>query len=640
MWVNSMCNKTALLEIALSKLVSAFLENARRFPKQEAVVEGERSITYAELDAVSNRIALHLQQTYRNTANATVQVVGVALPRSIENIACWLGAAKAGIAYAPIAQDWPQARIWNIVRRCQIKVVITCAEWADVIPDEWPVDVLDVAALCGVAEEAPEIEARCVRADEGALPLYVIHTSGSTGEPKSVALTHENAYAVLRDPAEFGVRRHDRMAHVIAVTFDLSMMEVWGALLHAGTIVVTETNITLDAERLKIHIARFGIRWAILSTGVFNVLSTQDASVLKAMRDVCICGEMPNREAIMRVCAACPETTILNCYGPAECTIYVTRERITPQSLEPAVVPAGLPICGAEIMIADDDMTVLPCTEVGEVLIGGPCVGLGYLGDEERTARAFVNVPGVSGRVYRTGDYGSVDAHGRLTVLGRKDNQVKVSGRRVELGEICSTVMGAPDVKMAFIALTQGAEKELAAYIIPSSVAVLEDATLRAQFMATLKDHMLAHLPEYMAPRHYMLVETLPLNAHGKVDRARLPEVTAQTGLSDGSILGMFRDVLGYGDFGFQDSFFEMGGTSIKAARLIGEIRQATKVPVPFSLLLEEHTAAKVQAYVDAARAADGDGLEAPREAAPVKFSFRRRVNRSAAHVKASGNER
>ena len=639
-WVNIMCNNNASLELNETRLIASFLENARLFPDQEAVVDGEQSITYAELDAVSNRIAARLQRSYSQTPEQPVKVVGVLLPRSIGNVACWLGAAKAGIAYAPIGRDWPSARIQGILRRCSIKVVLTGGDCAAIIPRDLPVEVLDVADFLDMPDNAPAIEIRVQKSrDEESLPLYVIHTSGSTGEPKSVALTHANTYAVLQNPSEYGVRKHDRMAHVIAVTFDLSMMEVWGSLLHAGTIIVTETEVSLDAERLKSHISRYDICWAILSTGVFNILSTQDVTTLKSMRDVCICGEMPNREAIMKVCAACPGTTIHNCYGPAECTIYVTRESITPKSLEPAVVPAGRPIAAAGILIVDDDMRPLPPGSVGEVLISGPCVGLGYIGDAKRTGRAFVHLPYLEGPVYRTGDYGTLDEHGSLTVFGRKDNQIKISGRRVELGEICSTAMRAPDVKMAFISLTQGADRELVAYVTPESPAMLTDRNLRARFVAGLKDHMLGRLPEYMVPRHYILVDSLPLNTHGKVDRSRLPTVPTPTLVEDGSILGMFREVLGNCDYRLQDSFFDAGGTSIKAARLIGAIRQATQVPVPFSLLLEDNTAAKVQAYVESARNSGVNTFHDAPKTEPVRFSFPRRTRRPSSLEKAVGDE-
>ena len=199
--------------------------------------------------------------------------------------------------------------------------------------------------------------------------------------------------------------------------------------------------------------------------------------------------------------------------------------------------------------------------------------------------------------------------------------------------------MRAPDVKMAFISLTQGADRELVAYVTPESPAMLTDRNLRARFVAGLKDHMLARLPEYMVPRHYILVDSLPLNTHGKVDRSRLPTVPTPTLVEDGSILGMFREVLGNCDYRLQDSFFDAGGTSIKAARLIGEIRQATQVPVPFSLLLEDNTAAKVQAYVESARNSGVNTFHDAPKTEPVRFSFHRRTRRPSSLEKAVGDE-
>ncbi len=620
-----------------TSLIKKILEVVEEYSDKIAVTEGDKSISYKELDSLSSKVACVIQDTYRDdlatrqkagrthngnktdAIHSTV-VIGIYLPRSIANVVSWLGAAKSGITYAPIGLDWPDARIERIIERTGMKAVLTSGE--QITGQSWSekVKLIDVNALISspaacqdisymdeVAEPAPST---------GYNPLYVIHTSGSTGEPKGVILSHEGVCAQFSDPAVFAGRPGMRIMHVNAVTFDLSIQEVWGALLSGCAIIITETPVSLDAVRLRKHFEEYGVELAILSTAVFNILAFQDAAVLRTLEAVTICGELPNRQAIEKVYRACPETTVLNCYGPAECTVFASSEAINEKSFDYKTIPAGVPTPAAALYIVDEQMAVQPAEVVGEVLIGSECVGLGYIRDAERTAKAFVRLPGTDETVYRTGDYGMITEDGKLIVLGRMDNQVKISGYRVEPGEICGNIMKAPGVQLAHVMIPKTEYPEIIAYVVPeksgqdrseqtsqasrTSMAYSDTTNIAGR----LRDFLQTQLPAYMIPRHIVIMDSLPLNVHGKIDSSSLPPPRAkeEEELDDGTILGMFRAILNNPDFSEEDSFLEAGGTSIKAARLIVKLRKLTGVFVPFTLLGSDQTVSGVSLFVENAK--------------------------------------
>lgn len=567
-------------------LTRAFAHVVQKRPDQAAVVEGERSITYRELDALSDSLAAEL------LARSAAPVTAVYLPRSLENIIAWTAGAKAGIACAPLGLDWPEKRIEGILTRCEIKSVLGFGAEVYTRPCLRKLTLFEA----GSGERAPLTEKPALEEKNGAcLPLYIVHTSGSTGEPKGVTISHENVYSQFRDPAVFAAWPGSSVMHVNAVTFDLSVQEIWGSLLGGCTIVVTETETALDPARLRKHIAEKGIEVGIFSTSMFNILAVQDPTAFNALKIITMCGELPSREAIGLVRGQCPDTLIMNTYGPAECTVFAAKEVIDEESLTYEIIPAGHPTPAASLFVVDENLDLLPQDTMGEIVIGSGCVGLGYANAPDLTAAAFRILPATGERVYRTGDYGKMTANGKLIVCGRLDNQIKISGYRVEPGEVRSAVMRHPEVLVAHVLTAHEPDPHLLAYVVPKN---LENAELEISLGAYLQ----TTLPNYMLPRHTFFLPELPLTAHGKVDTARLPRPASASDTGDESVLGMFRTVLGRPDYSEEDSFLQAGGSSIKAARLIAQIRKATSVSVPFAIMTGTRTAYHVSRFLEKAQ--------------------------------------
>ena len=260
-----------------TRLLDGFASAVSLHGSRDAVVDGEERLTYSELDAASDRLAAAVIAAAGQDAASfsgrepgrDQPVVGVLLPRSLANTAAWAGAAKAGFAYAPMSLEWPAERIRKVVERCSMQVVLSEPRYWD-RPGLESVTLVDAAALLREGD-VPDARRQSCPDGGASLPLYVIHTSGSTGEPKGVLVSHDNVFTVLSPAGEYGLTPGSRLLHNIAVTFDLAMMEVWGALLHGGTLIVTQTDTVLDAPRLKAHLERHEVDWALLPPAVVTV---------------------------------------------------------------------------------------------------------------------------------------------------------------------------------------------------------------------------------------------------------------------------------------------------------------------------------------------------------------------------------
>ena len=352
----------------------------------------------------------------------------------------------------------------------------------------------------------------------------------------------------------------------------------------------------LDAVLYWKFASERGVDVGIIPTAVFNGLVMQDPAVFSPLKGLIMGGEAPNAEFVKIFLKTCPETALFNCYGPAECTVGAAAERLTEQSFAYPLLPAGFATPGASLYILDDNLAALAAGEKGEICIGGDCVGLGYLGDVERTAASFVRIPETGERVYRTGDLGMMTHDGKLIVLGRMDDQVKISGYRVSPAEIITEVMKLPGVSNAHVGVRQQEPPELIAWIVGEA----------GQSPAAVRKALARELPPYMVPAYIIAVDSLPLTSHGKVDASRLPQPEAGSTSAEDmvgkNILYLFRKVLSCASFQETDTYMEHGGTSMKSLWLIGKIRALTGISIPVSLFMEGQTALTVRLYVENVR--------------------------------------
>jgi amino acid adenylation domain-containing protein len=602
-------NDTAADEGAPATLVSLFEAQAVRVPERVAVVGLDASLAYAELNARANQLALHLQ-SLGVTPNAPV---GLLLDRSADALVGLLGILKSGGAYMPLSLDAPPARVARQLAESGARVVVTLGAQASTIPQGVTVVALDSAAL-GALPDA--------NLDSAATPddlAYVLYTSGSTGTPKGVAVTHANAVhyarAISRVLGE-GDGLHFGLASTLAA--DLGNTSLFASLLGGGTLHVLSKDVTTEPARFAEYVGAHPLDVLKITPNHLAALTAGktggDLSAVLPRRWVVTGGEALRPE-LARTLLGAGRCRVLNHYGPTETTVGVLTHEVTAASLGAPTVPLGRPLANTRAYVVDAHGNEQPVGIPGELLLGGAGVARGYLGRDELTAERFVEHQGE--RVYRTGDRVRRLADGTIEFLGRVDDQVKVRGFRVELGEIEGVLRAHPGVEQAVAVLR---DEELVAYAVPRQAGYAVSHADRPT-REKLVEWLAAQLPEYMVPNAVVLLDALPLTPNGKVDRAALPAPEGGAAAVDSfvaprtpteeTIARIWRDVLKKERVGVTDSFLDLGGHSLLAIRVLGRISKELGVRLPLRALFETPTVAQVAEVVDTElrRRADEEAL-------------------------------
>lgn len=520
----------------------------RRHPERVAVTCGTTALTYGEL-------ALRADHYARLAENSTGPV-GICLPRGVEAIAAMLGVWRAGRAFVPMEPAHPEARRADIARDAGVSLVIS-------------------------ADGATAREGGGSLADVA----YLIYTSGSTGRPKGVAVRPSsvaNLVAGMRDT--IGWDEGDVFSAVHSFAFDLSVWEIWAPLLTGARLVVATEAEQASVAGLRALVEREGVTVLSLTPSVLREHARLADPPGTTLRKVMAGGEaLPGDLA--RAVARWP-VELWNLYGPTEATVWASASRVGPDQAAHAVVPLGPPLPGTRILVLDDKLRRLPVGVPGELCIAGAGVAAGYHGRPDLTADSFVPDPwsATGGRLYRTGDRVVRRADGQLAFLGRADAQVKVRGHRIELGEVEAALRRQPGVADAAAAVhTRGDHRELVGYVVPGHAGVTGEA-LRAAIRS--------RLPDYLTPGVVVVVDALPRNANGKLDRRALPlprstpapEARPRDDL-ELEIAACWSRILDT-QVGIYDNFFDLGGHSLLA------MHAATELGISPALLLQAPTVA------------------------------------------------
>jgi amino acid adenylation domain-containing protein len=538
----------------------AVARRARERPNATALCQGGREVGYRELDAAANRVAHRLLAL----GVAPGDAVGVDMARSVDLVAAFLGIWKVGAFHVPFHEATPARRRDAIVAIAGIAVVVTDRPDIDHRPPGCT--VLPNPAAPNVPDTDPALSAK-----PGSL-AYAMFTSGSTGEPKGVCITHANVLDLCGD-GSFASYGSERVAMLAPHAFDASVFELWVPLIHGGTCVLAPPG-PVDLHAVAAFLTGAAVSVVHVTAGLFRVVADEAPHLFGSVREVLTGGDVVSAGAVRAVLRACPGVSVRAMYGPTETTVFAMAHRMTDATAVPDPVPLGVPLDGVGAQVLDNDLQPVPDGTPGELYLSGPGVGAGYLGDPALTEARFVTDPhGVTGtRCYRTGDIVRRRS-GAFDFLGRDDDQVKINGFRVETGEIVGHLRGLDGVRDAAVTVRRGVggERQLVGYVLAAPGAV-DPAALRTQ-LAEL-------LPGYMVPTAVVPVPAFPLTANGKLDVDAFPDppegaahVAPTPGSPEELVCELYTELLGIGPVGTQTPFFSSGGTSLTATRLVSRLR-------------------------------------------------------------------
>jgi amino acid adenylation domain-containing protein len=551
-----------------------FEAQAARSPEAIAVVHGARALSYAELDARANRLAHHL----RRLGVVNESRVALCVERGLDAIVGMLAIVKAGAAYVPLDPVYPAERLRFMLDDSGCVALLTQDALTPMFDDLAALPTLRLDSQSHEWHDAPATPPAC-GATRDAL-AYIIYTSGSTGIPKGVMVEHGSVADLVLATDYVQLESTDAIAQASSTSFDAATFEIWGALLNGARLVCIDRDALLSPSALGAEIDRSGVNVMFITTALFNQLAREIAPVLGGLKYLLFGGEQVDAGWVEHVLAQGRPQHLLHVYGPTETTTFATWHEVT--EVRPGcTVPIGKPLANMRAYVLDARRQPVPVGVAGEIYIGGRGVARGYLNRLQLTAERFIDNPFIAGeRLYKTGDVGRWLPDGAIEFIGRNDHQVKIRGLRIELGEIESRLAALEGVRDAIVLARQDGEgdKRLVAYVVGD----VDVPTLRTSLGAAL--------PDYMVPAAFVVLDALPLNPNGKVDRKALPApqddafagavYEAPQGPVEEVVAEIWKCLLGREQIGRSDHFFRIGGHSLLAVRAVTALQHHFDVDI------------------------------------------------------------
>ena len=573
-----------------------FEEQAEKTPNNTALVFGEGSLTYHELNQKSNQLARGL----REKGVKPNDIVGIMVERSPQMIIGILGVLKSGGAYLPIDPEHPQERIKFILEDSGTDILLT-QSWL-VARAEFKGKKISLNEGWIYENEGTNLEPVSSPGDLA----YAIYTSGSTGLPKGVLMEHKavvNMIFGMEERCPLG--REDAYLLKTPYTFDASTSELFGWFVGGGKLVILQPRAEKNPEKIWKAIIQHGITHINFVPSMLNVfidiLAMNEINHLGHLKYLYTAGEAVGVNCIKKFFTTFKDTKLVNAYGPAE-TTYTTLYSIS-RDQSYSMIPVGKPLANCQIYILNADNLLVPIGIAGELCVSGHGLARGYLNRPELTAEKFIENPFVPGeRMYRTGDIARWLPDGNIEYLGRVDHQAKIRGIRIELGEIENRLLELEKVKEAVVVVGEEAsgDKYLCAYLVSATELLISQ----------LRNHLSASLPEVMIPSYFVQLEKLPLSPNGKVDLQALPkpdgkadvEYVAPRDSTEEKLAQIWSEVLGKERIGIYDNFFELGGHSLKGTVVTSRIHKELNIELPLKELFKTPTILGISDYLSKAK--------------------------------------
>jgi len=579
---------------SIPKLFEAQVE---RTPSAIAVCFENKKLSYEALNRQANQLAHHL----RNRGVGVGDFVGIYVEKSIEMMVALLGVLKSGAAYVPLDPAYPEDRIRFMLEDAGIKLVLSQARLCEHLPAKG-VDIISLDGEWQFISQAPTENPDLLAMPQDA--AYVIYTSGSTGVPKGVVIPHlalANHALAMAEATE--LMPTDRMLQFISLSFDAAGEEIYPTLLSGATVVVPKSTLDVLGGDLARFLAEQEITILHMPASVWHVmvddLQTEGVCIEAPLRLLMLGGDKPSIGKLNLFSKLLGHPiSFINMYGPTEATITSTFYETTTAHEQSHGMPIGKPIPNVFVLILDPAGQPVPLGVPGELLIGGSGLALGYLHQPDITESSFItwsmdDLP--MQRLYRTGDMARYLPDGNIEFVGRRDEQAKIRGYRVEPGEIETLLSVHPTVLDAAVIVRQDHARQnyLAAYLVTSNGEALKTGLLRS--------YLLEQLPPYMVPGIFVVLDQLPRTPSGKLDRRTLIDMEgehtrlsstyeAPRGPEEEILVGIWSQVLGVDKVGIHDNFFELGGHSLLATQMVSRMREAFQIEAPLSTLFDEPT--------------------------------------------------
>ena len=578
-------------------------------PDDLALISKTGSLSYQQLDSYSNQLANYLASDVLGEHKVSPgDRVVICLNRSAELIVAILAILKAGGVYVPLDPGYPEERQRYMLEDTQCRLVITDSENAALVKHltenkafRDSVAFVDISQLeMALQQEQKQLKVSLpAYAQNENTPAAILYTSGSTGQPKGVCLTHRGLSRMVINTNYMQIQKQDRVAHVSNICFDAASFEIWCALLNGLPLVILDRDVMLDLANFEKQLKENQVSIMLITTALFNLVAKERVQVFNNLRYVFFGGEASNAGMVKKVLEEGHVEHLMHMYGPSENATYASWYEVKQVSKDAKSIPIGKPVSNSQIYIMNQQGEFLPPGVAGEIVCAGDGLALGYLNKAEQTARAFVyrKVFGKEQRMYRTGDLGVFLADGNIQILGRIDNQVKIRGHRIEPEEIIARINRLEEIKKSYVLVKTDDEQKkfLVAYYVPEAAWLesVNDKNMRAR---ALKAKLKTLMPDYMVPAFYVEIDELPLTPNGKIDTKALPEADILQSHSryrapendlEKALVALWQEVLGRDNIGVHDDFFELGGHSLLVTQVHSRMRQQLNIDIPLRSLFE-----------------------------------------------------